>query len=66
MNVLEHYIKSIDSEEPYTAEWTKDFPDKKFVKVVLTVDCYGITTVDTHVFNTVEWDKIKEQGYYMG
>lgn len=66
MNLLEQYIVEIHSVEPYEAEWTKEFPDREFLKVDLTTNCYGSQKRDEHIFNTVEWETIKEQGYYWG
>lgn len=65
MNLLENYIKEIHSEKPYTEEWTKKFPDRKFVEVDITVDSYGGIKRIQDVYNTVEWDEIKKKGYYM-
>lgn len=64
MNLLEQYIVEIHSVEPCNAEWTKEF-NKDFWKVVLTTECYGRMKTSDHVFDTEEWKKIKEQGYYM-
>jgi hypothetical protein len=66
MNLLEQYIVEIYTVEPYEAEWTSKFPDRKFVKVNMKTTCYGRDQRQDHVFNTEEWSKIKEQGYYMG
>lgn len=66
MNILEHYIKNIHSVEPYTAEWTSEFPDREFIKVNMTTNCYGCEQTKDHIFNTAEWANIQEQGYYMG
>jgi hypothetical protein len=66
MNILEHYIVEIHSVTPYEADWTSEFPDRKFVQVDMTHDCYGQVLRNTHVFNTKEWEQIKSQGYYMG
>jgi hypothetical protein len=64
MNILEQYIEEVHNVRPYTAEWTKKF-DKEFVEVDITTNCYGSKKRDTHVFSTVEWEKVVEQGYYM-
>ena len=65
MNVLEHYIVEVHSVEPYTSDWTPRFPDREFLKVDLTQDCYGRVERGTHIFNTKEWEDIQEKGYYM-
>lgn len=64
MNILEHYIEEIISVEKYNEDWTKDFDDN-FVLVHLTANCYGNVSKYTKVFNTNEWEKIKELGYFM-
>lgn len=66
MNLLEIYIKKIHSVEPYNTEWTREFPDKEFVKVDVTTDCYGNVRREQRVFNTQEWEEIKKKGYWMG
>lgn len=66
MNILEHYIVEIHSVKPYTEEWTKEFPDNKFVEVDCTSDCWGSVERLTHIWTVKELDKHKEQGYYWG
>lgn len=63
-NILEHYIKEIKSVEPYEAEWTKEF-NKKFLKIVVTTDCYGDIKEKTTIESEEDWEKIKERGYFM-
>ncbi|WP_434182166.1 hypothetical protein [Bacillus thuringiensis] len=65
MNLLEQYIEEVISEELYTEEWTKEF-DKKFVKVKLVTSCYGRKRNVDQIFDVDKWEKVKEQGYYMG
>ncbi len=65
MNLLEQYIEEVISEEPYTEEWTKKY-DKEFVKVKLVTNCYGRKRYEEQIFDTDKWEKVKEQGYYMG
>lgn len=65
MNLLEQYIVEIYSVEPYEAEWTKKFPDREFVRVDMKTNCYGRETKGERIFNTEEWKKYKEQGYFM-
>lgn len=64
MNLLENYIEEIISVEPYTEDWTLEFPDRIFVKVLLVSNCYGRKEQRDHIWNTDEWEKIQEQGYY--
>ena len=59
MNLLEHYIKEILSEEQvqmYGENWAR---------VKLIVNCYGVVEEKTEVFLYDDWQKIKAQGYYM-
>ncbi|ALA47902.1 hypothetical protein ABE137_12085 [Brevibacillus laterosporus] len=65
MNLLEHYIANVTFVEPYTEDWTDKFPDKQFVKVVLTANCYGQVETYQKVWTVDEWTKIQEQGYFM-
>ncbi|MCU4724727.1 hypothetical protein ACWGKR_28675 [Bacillus thuringiensis] len=65
INLLEQYIEEVISEEPYTEEWTKDF-EKKFVKVKLVTNCYVRKRNEDPIFDVDKWEKVKEQGYYMG
>ncbi|MEK5060505.1 hypothetical protein BK126_04545 [Paenibacillus sp. FSL H7-0326] len=64
MNLLEHYIKEIVSVEPYEEDWTKEF-DKKFLKVVVVVNCYGVVETRGTVVTENEWEIAKERGYFM-
>lgn len=66
MNLLEHYIKDILSVEEYSAEWTKEFPERSFVKVKITYECYGRVETGIHVWNTDQWESIQQKGYFMG
>jgi hypothetical protein len=66
LNLLEVYIKETHSVEPCKEAWMEKFPEFEFVKVDATTQCYGREQRSTHVWNTAEWAKIKEQGYYMG
>lgn len=65
MNLLEQYIQEVHSEKPYSADWTNEFPEREFVEVEVTTNCYGREKRETHIFNTVEWSKYKSQGYWM-
>lgn len=66
MNLLEIYLKEIHEEKPYDAEWCNEFPDRKFVEVTATWECYGRVYKETDVYNTKMWNEIKEKGYRMG
>ena len=60
MNLLEHYIDEIYSEEKIEHE---DLG--KFVKVSMKVNCYGRVSDTIELFPEVHWEVIKKQGYYM-
>lgn len=66
MNILENYIEEIHSVKPHIAEWTKEFPDRDFLEVDVTTNCYGRTERKTHVWTVKEWEVIQAQGYYWG
>ena len=57
MNLLEVYIDKIISEE--------ELKDNK-IKVEAIYNCYGAKEKETRVYDKTEWDKIKQQGYYLG
>lgn len=59
MNLLEHYIEEILSED-YVQKYSKNW-----AKVRLIVDCYGVVEEKTEIFPYEKWQKVKEQGYYM-
>ena len=59
MNLLEHYIKEILSEEQVQKY------GKNWAKVRLIVDCYGVVEETTELFLYEDWQKVKGQGYYM-
>ncbi|MDW8515076.1 hypothetical protein RIB56_02945 [Priestia flexa] len=65
MNILENHIVEVHNEEPYDEYWIKEFYPKTFVKVDMTIDCYGRVKRDTNIFETEDWKKIKKQGYFM-
>lgn len=66
MNVLEHYIVKIISEElienPF---YSYIIDDKMTYKVRLVTDCYGVEETTTQYFNIKQWEDIKERGYYL-
>lgn len=59
MNVIEHYIKEIYSEEEF------DWNGEKYVKASVWVDCYGHKAHDDHFVPVEQWEKEKKQGYYL-
>ena len=64
LNILEHYIVEIISVEPYNADWTKEF-GKEFVQIKVITDCYGNIKESETVESKENWEKIREQGYFM-
>ncbi|MHB8172119.1 MAG: hypothetical protein ACYDG6_11360 [Thermincolia bacterium] len=61
MNLLEHYI-----EEIYGVEQIEMPGGWGFVLVDMMVNCYGNQQRVQTSFTTMEqWEKAKEQGYYM-
>ena len=63
MNLLEHYIEKIHSEEEIPRE---EWMMSPYVKVDITIDCYGNIERKTKFFPQSFWDTIKKDGYYMG
>lgn len=59
MNLLEHYIREILSEEvelKYGKNW---------VKARMIVDCYGVEEETTQLFLYDDWLQVKGKGYYL-
>ena len=65
MNLLEQYIVEVHSVEPFTEEWVSEFPDRDFIKVDVTTNCYGRIKRVTRVFDRTEWTQYQKQGYWM-
>lgn len=68
MNLLEHYIKEVYSEEDITKEFEEKTgypPCEPMVRVKMKIDCYGIEEGVEHVFFITEWEETRKQGYYM-
>ena len=61
MNVLEHYIEKIISEDFII----NPNNDKEYYKVKMIVDCYGSKSETTQMFSVDDWKVIKQKGYYM-
>lgn len=63
MNILEHYIEKIHSEELVT--FTYEGENVTCYKVDLTYNCHGCIKRVTEFFLEDEWKSIKEKGYYL-
>lgn len=61
MNLLEHYIEKIISEDFII----NPNNDKEYYKVKMIVDCYGSKSETTNIFSVDDWKVIKQKGYYM-
>lgn len=61
MNLLEHYIEKIISEDFII----NPNNDKEYYKVKMIVDCYGSKSETTQMFSVDDWKAIKQKGYYM-
>ena len=57
MNLLEHYIEEIHSEE---------IKEENLVEVDMTTLCYGTTKREINVYPKDYWEEKKQKGYYMG
>lgn len=62
MNLLEHYIDEIISEEKVQNPENGN----EYYRVNAIVDCYGAKKQINRLFLIDEWEKAKKQGYYMG
>ncbi len=60
MNLLEHYINKVINEEKCISP-----QGNEYIKATMLVDCYGIKEQTEKLFLPSEWEKAKEQGYYM-
>ena len=73
MSLLEHYIVDVISVTDVTTEYEKGIrrfePDyhaeEVIVRVALKEDCYGQSELVKKIWRKSEWEKIKEQGFYM-
>lgn len=75
MNLLEQYILEIANVKDVTDEWvdymrSNGHPDYKaeepMLKVVCRETCYGSESIQEHTWRKSEYEKYKEQGFYMG
>lgn len=62
MNLLEHYIDKIISEEKVKNPENGN----EYYRINAIVDCYGAKEEINRLFLIGEWEKAKKQGYYMG
>lgn len=68
MNVLEHYVKEIHSVEDITEKFVKHCgyqPEEPLLEVDMTYDCYGIIEREKKTFWKSNFEKAKEEGYFM-
>ncbi len=63
VNLVEHYIVEIHSVEKIKRE---PWMEEQFVKVDVTIDCYGNVKRCIAYYPSSYWEDIKENGYYMG
>lgn len=61
MNLLEHYIDKIISEDFII----NPNNNKEYYKVKMIIDCYGSKSETTKIFSVDDWKAIKQKGYYM-
>lgn len=61
MNLLEHYIDKIISEDFII----NPNNNKEYYKVKMIIDCYGSKSETTQIFSVDDWKVIKQKGYYM-
>lgn len=62
MNLLEHYIDKIISEDFII----NPNNNKEYYKVKMIIDCYGSKSETIQIFSVDDWEVIKQKGYYMG
>lgn len=68
MNLLEHYIIEIHSVKDITNEFTEHFgyvPNEPLLEVDLTYDCYGVVERCKTTFWKSNFDRVKNEGYFM-
>jgi hypothetical protein len=60
MNLLEHYIINIISEEKKISPHGTEYINAKMI-----VNCYGVEEQVEHLFLPTEWEQTKKDGYYL-
>ena len=68
MNVLEHYIIEVHVVKDITALYeskTCEQAKEPLLEVTMLIDCYGSKSDVRKHFYKSEWERVKEQGYYM-
>lgn len=60
MEILEHYIKEIHSEEEI-----RSYPPPKIMKVDVTTNCWGQIKRWTTTFTKEQWEIAKYKGYFL-
>ncbi|HGO9416631.1 TPA: hypothetical protein ACLBZX_005126 [Bacillus cereus] len=63
MNYLEIKINEVLQEAPYESA---AFPEKEFIKVMMVINAASNLQTVTRVFAKSTWERVKEQGYYIG
>ncbi|QDP43166.1 hypothetical protein Goe27_01400 [Bacillus phage vB_BsuM-Goe27] len=66
MSLLKQHIVEVHDTKKYTKGWVNKYPDKKFLEIDHTIDCWGHVQRITGVFEEKEWETALENGYYMG
>lgn len=61
MNLLEHYIDEIISEQKIQ----NPEDGREYYRVNAIVDCYGCEEQINSLFTIDEWGEVKAKGYYM-
>lgn len=61
MNLLEHYIVEIISEQKIQ----NPEDGREYYRVNAIVDCYGCEEQINNLFTIDEWEQVKAKGYYM-
>lgn len=68
MNLIESYIQEIYSVEDVTAAFENAIGTRcqqRTFLVRMRVDCYGCVEDVEKVFYESEWEKVKQQGFYL-
>ena len=68
MNLLEHYIKEVNSVEDVSNQFKERHgysPCEPLLRVDLTCDCYGRIERETWFFLESEWKDKQKKGYFL-